>query len=106
MQNMTNEYMDRAFLRAKFDQLVDDYTRCVGTREFDICEELSSTDVDDITLDNIQNEASKYLEKFLKAGFDANMIVKMLSCEDVWTHYDILKAHGAKPVIFSTVLLD
>lgn len=106
MQNMTNEYMDRAFLQAKFDQLVDDFNRCVGTREFDIREELSSTDVDDITLDNIRNEASKYLENFLKVGFDANMIIKMLSCEDVWTHYEELKSHGAKSKSLKRKVLD
>ena len=115
MQNMTDvisnnnkgvEYIDRAFLQAKFDRLVDDYNHCIGTRELDIREELSSTDVDGIALDNIRNEASKYLESFLKVGFNANIIIKMLSCEDVWAHYDALKSHGAKSKFLKRKVLD
>lgn len=105
MTNVSNN-IDRAFLQAKFDQLVEDYERCIGARKFDIREELSSTDVDDITLDNIRNKTSKHLENFLEANFDANMIIKMLSCEDAWKHYDALKSHGAKQKLLKKRVLD
>ena len=101
------EPTDKVFLQAKFDQLVEDYDHCVGTREFDIREELSGAeDVDDITLNNIRYETSKHLRSFLEAGFDANIIVKMLSCEDVWKHYDALKSHGAKQKTLKRKVLD
>lgn len=105
--NIGKGVKDRVFLQAKFDQLVDDYNQCVGTRKFDMCEELSGAeDVDDITLDNIRNETSKHLRSFLEAGFDANIIIKMLSCEDVWKHYNALKSHGAKQKILKRKVLD
>ena len=105
--NIGKEVKDRVFLQAKFDQLVDDYNQCVGTREFDIREELSGAeDVDDITLNNIRHETSKHLRSFLEAGFDANIIVKMLSCEDAWKHYNALKSHGAKQKILKRKVLD
>ncbi|MBQ3474512.1 hypothetical protein IJH24_03790 [Candidatus Saccharibacteria bacterium] len=49
--------------------------------------------------DNIHYETRKNLNNFLEAGFDASQIAKMLSCQDVWNHYDKLKACGAKPQI-------
>ena len=68
----------RDFLQAKFDYLVDSYD-----------------ETDTISVENVNFEMRKYWLSFLKAGFDACQVVKMMSVGQVWRHYDVLNSYGA-----------
>ena len=87
-------------LLAKFQYLIDEFNR------FDSKKANNSFGYQSVEIDNIRYEAQKNLESFLEAGFDVNQIVKLLSCQAVWSNYDDLKARGAKPGIMKKRVLD
>ena len=66
------------FLQAKFDDLVERYD-----------------EADAISVENVNYEMRRCWLLFLKAGFDANQVAKMMSLGQIWQHYDALTAHGA-----------
>ena len=51
---------------------------------------------DDFSVEDTNHQMHKNWQRFLKAGFDATSITKMMSPEDIWEHYDELIANGAK----------
>lgn len=102
---VTKEKTNKAMLQAKYDQIIDDYDHCGVKACSNIYDELFG-DYDKITLDNVHHRTAKNLENFLKAGFDANQIVELLSHEDVWMQYDLLKSYGAESGILKKKTLD
>lgn len=66
-------------LQARFDVIVDSFDPS-----------------DDISVENANYEVHKNWQKFLKAGFDANLVSKMMSPQDIWAHYDDLISYGAE----------
>ena len=85
--------IDLDLLKAKFDQLIADYSECVEAEDsFRFGDEVWGCNYDRITLDNIRHEATKYLNSFILAGFDISKIVDILDCEVVWEKYDFFKA--------------
>ena len=102
---VNKEKAHKAMLQAKYDQIIDDYDRCGVKDVANIYDELFG-DYDKITLDNVHHRTAKNLENFLKAGFDANQIVKLLSHEDVWIQYDLLKSYGAEFGVLKKKTLD
>jgi hypothetical protein len=71
--------MDNAKLQAKFDTAVDNY-------------ELG----DEISIENANHEMHENWRNFLEAGFDADLVAKMMAPEDIWDNYQDLTMHGAK----------
>lgn len=68
-----------AALQAKFDTAVENF-------------ELG----DEISLENAHHEMRKNWRNFLEAGFDADLIIKMMAPEDIWDNYQDLTMHGVK----------
>ena len=101
---MNNEEL--AKMQAKYDFLVERMSD-VEDKLFDIYDEIFDAYCDErITLSNIHYEASRNAKSFLEAGFDANQIIGLLSCQGVWENYDELKAHGAKSHVLKKKVLD
>lgn len=74
--------MDKCRLEAAYDELVDRYN-----------------DADEMTLEDIQLEVHRNWRSFLAAGFDATMVTKMMSDEDVYSHARALIDSGANAKI-------
>lgn len=51
---------------------------------------------DRISVENANHEMHKNWQKFLEAGFDVDLVAKMLSLADIWKHYNELTSYGAK----------
>lgn len=71
--------MNNAKLQAKFDTAVDNF-------------ELG----DEISIENANHEMHENWRNFLEAGFDADLVVKMMAPEDIWDNYQDLTTYGAK----------
>ncbi len=59
---------------------------------------------DEISIKIANYEMHKNWQKFLEAGFDVALVVKMMSPADIWEHYDELLIYGAEidiPSMFS-----
>lgn len=70
--------MDKCKLQASYDELVDRFS-----------------EADEMTLEDIQLEVHGKWRSFLAAGFNADMVVKMMSDEDVFTYARALIDSGA-----------
>lgn len=68
-------------LQAEFDELWDTYKECRRNKD---------------PLTNVYMQARKTWLKFLRAGFDANQVAKMLFPSDRLRHYTTLERYGAK----------
>lgn len=71
--------MANAELQVRFDAMVDGFDPS-----------------DEISAENVNYEMRKNWRDFLMAGFDANLVVRMMAPADIWEHYDELTTYGVE----------